>query len=251
MATQFDGHLRGGQRPASFRWKARLAEPSDRRQTPVNAPSLCRRAGLALPIPQAEEEHERRSSGRWAGGVAALLAGSCLALPAAAVGTGRACGASRRSTGRSAGRPAGDRAAVALDWARANRGALGLTAADVDGLDLTARATSRGTGFTHLRYRLGGPRDPGLRRRAARQPRPRRARPQRDRLAGAAGRLGGAAARRRRGAARAPARRGRASGRSASSRGRRACAARRASRAATSPAWCCSAAAAARGWRGT
>ena len=49
---------------------------------------------------------------------------------------------------------AGDRAAVALDWARANRGALGLTAADVDGLDLTARATSRGTGFTHLRYRL-------------------------------------------------------------------------------------------------
>ena len=49
---------------------------------------------------------------------------------------------------------AGDRAAVALDWVRANRGALGLTAADVDGLDLTARATSRGTGFTHLRYRL-------------------------------------------------------------------------------------------------
>ena len=33
MATQFDGHLRGWQRPASFRWKARLAEPSDRRQT--------------------------------------------------------------------------------------------------------------------------------------------------------------------------------------------------------------------------
>ncbi len=49
---------------------------------------------------------------------------------------------------------AGDRAAVALDWARANRGALGLTAAEVDDLELTARAISRRTGFTHLRYRL-------------------------------------------------------------------------------------------------
>ena len=47
----------------------------------------------------------------------------------------------------------GDRAAVALGWMRANRAKLGMTAADVDDLELTARATSPGTGFTHLRYR--------------------------------------------------------------------------------------------------
>jgi hypothetical protein len=48
---------------------------------------------------------------------------------------------------------AGDRAAVALDWVRENRGAFGLTAADVDRLAPAARVTSPGTGFTHLRYR--------------------------------------------------------------------------------------------------
>ena len=42
---------------------------------------------------------------------------------------------------------------MALDWVREHRAALGLTAADVDGLELTARATTPGTGFTHLRYR--------------------------------------------------------------------------------------------------
>ncbi len=47
----------------------------------------------------------------------------------------------------------GDRAAVARGWVRANRAKLGMTAADVDDLELTARATSAGTGFTHLRYR--------------------------------------------------------------------------------------------------
>ena len=48
---------------------------------------------------------------------------------------------------------AGDRAAVALDWVRENRGAFGLTAAGVDGLELSARETSPRTGITHLRFR--------------------------------------------------------------------------------------------------
>ena len=47
----------------------------------------------------------------------------------------------------------GDRAAVALDWVRANRGVFGLTAADVDDLAPAARETAQGTGITHLRYR--------------------------------------------------------------------------------------------------
>ncbi len=60
-----------------------------------------------------------------------------------------------RALDRALSRPAaGDRADVALDWVRANGGALGLTASDVDGLELSARATSPATGFTHLRYRL-------------------------------------------------------------------------------------------------
>jgi hypothetical protein len=83
--------------------------------------------------------------------LAALLAGSCLALPAAAAAQVRSVQA---IDGALSAPAAGDRSAVALGWARANRGALGLTAADVDDLDLSARATSRGTGFTHLRYRL-------------------------------------------------------------------------------------------------
>ena len=48
---------------------------------------------------------------------------------------------------------AGDREDVAIDWVRAYRAGLGLTATDVDGLDLAARSTSAATGFTHLRYR--------------------------------------------------------------------------------------------------
>ena len=172
----------------------------------MNAASLCRRAGLALPIPQAEAEHERRSSGRWAGGVAALLVGSCLALPAAAPAQDAV--RSVQAVDGALSRPAaGDRAGVALDWARANRARARAHRG--------RRRRSRPDRARDLaRHRLHapalpavGPRDPGLRRRAAREPRPRRARSQRDRLAGAGGRLGGAAARRRRGAARAPARR--------------------------------------------
>ena len=48
---------------------------------------------------------------------------------------------------------AGDRSAVALDWVRSHRGALGMTLADVGDLDLAARAISPRSGFTHLRYR--------------------------------------------------------------------------------------------------
>jgi hypothetical protein len=83
--------------------------------------------------------------------LAALLAGSCLVLPAAAPAQVRSVHA---VDGALSAPAAGNRATVALDWARANRGALGLTAADVDDLDLTARAVSPRTGFTHLRYRL-------------------------------------------------------------------------------------------------
>ena len=80
--------------------------------------------------------------------MAALLAGLLLALPAAA-----AADRTVQAVDGALSRPAaGDRAAVALDWVRANRARLGMTAADVGGLELTARATSTGTGFTHLRY---------------------------------------------------------------------------------------------------
>ena len=48
---------------------------------------------------------------------------------------------------------AGDRSAVALRWVRANRAALGLSAADVDALRLSYRAVTRRPGITHLRYR--------------------------------------------------------------------------------------------------
>jgi extracellular elastinolytic metalloproteinase len=115
-----------------------------------------------LRIPQAEEEHQRRSSSRRALGVATLLTGSLLALVPAATAQGPYFN-SREATGTvrsvqaldGALTPpaAGDRAAVALGWVRANRARLGMTAADVDDLELTARATSPGTGFTHLRYR--------------------------------------------------------------------------------------------------
>ena len=48
---------------------------------------------------------------------------------------------------------AGDRSAVAMDWVRANRTALGLTDADLDGLALSDRTVGAATGITHLRYR--------------------------------------------------------------------------------------------------
>jgi extracellular elastinolytic metalloproteinase len=48
---------------------------------------------------------------------------------------------------------AGDRAAVARRWVREHRAALGLTAADLDGLALAGRTVSAATGITHLRYR--------------------------------------------------------------------------------------------------
>ena len=82
----------------------------------------------------------------------ALLAGSWLGLPAVAAAQDAA--RSVQAVDGALSRPAaGDRAAVALDWVRAHRRALGMTAADVDTLDLAARATSSRTGFTHLRYR--------------------------------------------------------------------------------------------------
>ena len=95
-------------------------------------------------------------------GVATLVAGSLLALPAFARaqepyydsrggdGDARSIQAVDGALTRPAG---GDREDVALDWIRANRAGLGLIAADVDGLDLAARSTSAATGFTHLRYR--------------------------------------------------------------------------------------------------
>ena len=42
---------------------------------------------------------------------------------------------------------------MAIEWARANRAALGLTAADVDALRLDYRQMTHSTGITHLRYR--------------------------------------------------------------------------------------------------
>jgi extracellular elastinolytic metalloproteinase len=94
--------------------------------------------------------------------VAALVAGSFLSLPVSAPGQepyldsrdGSETALSVQAVdGTLTGPAGGDRADVALDWVRANRSALSLSAGDVDGLELTARATSRGTGFTHLRYR--------------------------------------------------------------------------------------------------
>ena len=91
--------------------------------------------------------------------MAALICGSVLALPASAgaqltldpeTGTVRSVQAADGALTRPA---AGDRAALALDWARENRADLGLTAADVDGLDLAARSTAPGTGITHVHFR--------------------------------------------------------------------------------------------------
>jgi extracellular elastinolytic metalloproteinase len=59
----------------------------------------------------------------------------------------------QRLDGAVTGPAAGDRAAVALRWVRANRTALGLTAADVDALTLSDRQVDRDSGFTYLRYR--------------------------------------------------------------------------------------------------
>jgi extracellular elastinolytic metalloproteinase len=46
----------------------------------------------------------------------------------------------------------GDRSAVALGWVRENRAALGLAAADVDGLSLAGRTVAPQSRITHLRY---------------------------------------------------------------------------------------------------
>jgi extracellular elastinolytic metalloproteinase len=95
-----------------------------------------------------EEAHERRFSGRWLASVAALVAGSLLALPAIAPAE------TLQAVDEALSRPAaGDRADVALDWVRANRSRLGLTADAVDELEPALRTTSRATGFTHLRFR--------------------------------------------------------------------------------------------------
>jgi extracellular elastinolytic metalloproteinase len=59
----------------------------------------------------------------------------------------------QRLDGTLTGPAAGDRGDVAMRWVRANRAALGLTGADVDGLKLADRAVASGTGVTHLRYR--------------------------------------------------------------------------------------------------
>ena len=55
--------------------------------------------------------------------------------------------------GTLSGPAGGNRSAVAIDWARANSAALGLTAADVDALRLDYRQMTQSTGITHLRYR--------------------------------------------------------------------------------------------------
>jgi extracellular elastinolytic metalloproteinase len=59
----------------------------------------------------------------------------------------------QRLDGPLSGPAAGDRSSVALGWVRANRTALGLSAADVDALTLADRHVSRASGITHLRYR--------------------------------------------------------------------------------------------------
>ena len=59
----------------------------------------------------------------------------------------------QRLDGALTGPAGGDRSAVALEWVRDNRAALGLTAADIDALTLADRTLTPGTGITHLRYR--------------------------------------------------------------------------------------------------
>src|SRR3954464_1523393 len=68
----------------------------------------------------------------------------------ALTGTARAV---QKLNGTLTGPRAGDRTAVAMDWIRANRAALGLTAADVSALALDSRDVDRGSGFAYLRYR--------------------------------------------------------------------------------------------------
>jgi extracellular elastinolytic metalloproteinase len=59
----------------------------------------------------------------------------------------------QKLNGTLTGPAAGDRAAVAMGWIRANRAALGLSAADLDSLSLSSRKVDQGSGFTYLRYR--------------------------------------------------------------------------------------------------
>jgi hypothetical protein len=68
----------------------------------------------------------------------------------ALTGTSRAV---QKLNGTLTGPASGDRSAVALDWIRSNRTALGLTAADIGTLDLADRTTTASSGITHLRYR--------------------------------------------------------------------------------------------------
>jgi extracellular elastinolytic metalloproteinase len=154
-------------------------------------PSLCRSARLAWAIAQAEGAQARRSSGRLAACaavlVAALLPASAEAQePARPAVDARAAAApapppsereraARRRLRRSAvlsvdartgtvrsvqGRDgpltevaAGDRSAVALGWVREQRAALGLSAGDVESLELAERSVTPATRITHLRYR--------------------------------------------------------------------------------------------------
>ena len=59
----------------------------------------------------------------------------------------------QRLDGTLTGPAAGDRAAIAMSWLRANRAALGVTAADLDATTVADRKVDQGTGFTYLRYR--------------------------------------------------------------------------------------------------
>ena len=84
-----------------------------------------------------------------------MLPGPAAADPKLRVVADPATGAVRSVQARAGAltEPAGgDRAAVALRWVREHRSALGLSADDVDGLRLTARTLSAGTGFTRVRF---------------------------------------------------------------------------------------------------
>jgi extracellular elastinolytic metalloproteinase len=59
----------------------------------------------------------------------------------------------QKLNGTLTGPATGERADVAMRWVRANRTALGLTAADVSTLTLSDRSVDKGSGFTFLRYR--------------------------------------------------------------------------------------------------
>ena len=95
--------------------------------------------------------------------------------------TGRRAQRAGASTARSAGRRPATAPAVALDWVRANR-----ARARADRGRRRRPRPDRARDLAGHRLHAPAlpavrPRDPGLRRRAAREPRPRRAHPQRDR----------------------------------------------------------------------